>query len=57
MDYKSMKQPLNEKATLINDMRVQMSFITKYMEGLDEIEKLHLKFCKIILGFTQKHQI
>ena len=54
LDYKLMKQPLNKKATFIHDIRVQMPFITKYMETINDIEKLHLKFCKTVLGVHSK---
>ena len=49
-----MKQPLNEKATFIQDLRVQMPFISNCMERTDDIEKLHMKFGKIFLGVHSK---
>ena len=40
LDYKSMKQHLNEKATFIQDLRVQMPFISKCMERTDDIDQV-----------------
>ena len=54
LEYKNTKEPLNEKASFIHNLRNQFPFITKYMEKIDYIEKLHLKFCKAVLGVHSK---
>ncbi len=45
---------MNNKATFLNETRKKMPFLSKFMENVDEIEKLHPKFCKVILGVHSK---
>jgi hypothetical protein len=54
LTYKITKGPLPEKASLKHDLRTNFPFITKFMDQDDPIEKLHLKFCKLILGVHTK---
>jgi hypothetical protein len=53
-DYKSVKLPQNEQAHFRKGLRDRFPFITKYMDKIDQTEKLHMKFCKIILGVHSK---
>ena len=39
--------PLNKREKEIRD---QFPFITKHTEKIDQIEKLHIQFCELILG-------
>ena len=48
--YKATRCQNNEKNELVRELRKEVPFITKYMNKTDPIEKLHLKFCKVILG-------
>ncbi len=46
--------PQSEKAHFNTEMRLTFPFITKHTEKIDPIEKLHLKYCKRILGVNIK---
>ena len=56
LKYKSTinKQPMTNKTLFINQLRDNYPFITKHMDKIDPIEKLHLKFLKSILGVHSK---
>ena len=56
LKYKSTinKQPMTNKTLFINQLRDKYPFITKHMDKIDPIEKLHLKFLKSILGVHSK---
>ena len=48
--YKATRCKNNENNELVRELRKEVPFITKYMNKTDPIEKLDLKFCKVILG-------
>lgn len=55
LKYKSVEKiPLTEKNAFVTEIRKQFPYITKHMDKIDPIEKLHLKFCKSILGVHSK---
>jgi len=54
LQYRQSNIPPSEKAHFNKDMRQNFPFITKHMEKVDPIEKLHLKYCKRILGVNIK---
>ena len=56
LKYKSTvnKQPTTNKTLFISQLCEKYPFITKHMDKIDPIEKLHLKFFKSILGMHFK---
>lgn len=56
LEYKQSKisTVLNESPSFIASLRQQLTTTTKFMELNNPIEKLHMKFCKRILG-VRKH--
>jgi hypothetical protein len=54
LNYKILKNPTSPTNDLRKQLRKDMPHITKFIELEDPIEKLHLKFCKYILGVNIK---
>ena len=53
-EYRPSKENVSDRVKFNNTLRQPFPYITKYMEKIDPIEKLHLKFCKRILGVHTK---